>query len=463
MLLDERMVNLVPVLRLDRGRRVLWCQENPREMTPAVSGADPSLTAADAWGDIMEKAGARGPGWGQTGSVAIVGGGPAGLVTAVALARRGFRTSVFERDQHPRLAARFNPERSYTIDITGHGLRALRHIEATPYFDARMLRFKGIQQQGRVVDQWSEPGWTGSRGDILRALMDLIGDHYAESVDLRFETGVTDVDLHTGTVVCETAQGTSTRRFDLVVGADGACSVVRQAMQEQVPGFVVHTTSIPTYVTMIELSRVGDRLDKHYLQALSVHHFNVAGAVNGDEGPQCPRWICWVGSKEALAWRSVDDAREYFRRVCPAILDLASDDDVAAFVQRPGYHVGRTASCSRLHAGRAVLLGDAAAVFPPIGQGVNAAMESAAALDRCIGEAGSDLAGGAARYDAAWKPEADAVSWIAQRVLFEEPLDMLRSGVTTLLGVHAAGRTRSAELPYSEVRRRAERLGPVWL
>ena len=410
----------------------------------------------------MERTDSRGILPAGRGSVAVVGGGPAGLVTAIALARRGIRSTVFERDQHPNTGPRINPDKAYMVDITDHGLRALRYIEATPYFDARMLRFKGIQQHGRVVDRWSKPGWTGSRSDILRALLDLICDHYAESVDLCFEAGVSHVDVHTGTVTRESPEGTTTGRFDLVVGADGGGSVVRRAMQQQVCGFVVRTTSIPTYVTMIELSRVGDRLDKHYLQALSVRHFNVAGAVNGDDGPQSARWFCCVGSKEALAWRSVDDAREYFRRVCPAILDLASDDDIAAFVQRPACHVGRTASCSQLHAGRAVLLGDAAAAFPPIGQGVNAAMESAAVLDRCIGEAAGDLTAGAACYDAEWKPEADAVSWIAQRVLLEEPIDMLRSCVTTLLGGSAVGPALSPELPYSEVRRRAERLVPAW-
>ena len=87
-------------------------------------------------------------------SIAIVGGGPAGLVTAIALARRGIRTTVFDRDAHPEVAPRFNPDRSYTIDITGHGLRALRYIDATSYFDARMLPFKGIQYRGKVVQDW---------------------------------------------------------------------------------------------------------------------------------------------------------------------------------------------------------------------------------------------------------------------------------------------------------------------
>ena len=56
--------------------------------------------------------------------IAIVGGGTSGLVLAIALALRGIPTTVFEEDAHPGVAPRFSPDRSYTIDISGHGLRA---------------------------------------------------------------------------------------------------------------------------------------------------------------------------------------------------------------------------------------------------------------------------------------------------------------------------------------------------
>lgn len=39
----------------------------------------------------------------------------------------GIPTTVFERDAHP--------DRSYTINISGHGYRALRHIEASDFFE----------------------------------------------------------------------------------------------------------------------------------------------------------------------------------------------------------------------------------------------------------------------------------------------------------------------------------------
>ena len=77
-------------------------------------------------------------------SVAIIGGGPAGLTLAAALAQQGgFEIAVFERADDHSSAETYNPDRSYTIDITGHGLRAARFIGVTDRFDAGLIHFKG--------------------------------------------------------------------------------------------------------------------------------------------------------------------------------------------------------------------------------------------------------------------------------------------------------------------------------
>ena len=148
------------------------------------------------------------------------------------------------------------------------------------------------------------------------------------------------------------------------------------------------------------------------------------------------------------------------------MLELTSDEKVAAFATRTCYDIGRTLACSQFNGGKAVLIGDAAAAFPPIGQGVNAAMESAMVLDRCIGATEATPAGlleAALRYDAAWRPEAEAVAWMAVRSLFENRVQMLRASITSRLGISVFDQAKSAEVPYSEVRRKAERLWPLWI
>jgi len=203
-------------------------------------------------------------------------------------------------------------------------------------------------------------------------------------------------------------------------------------------------------------------MDPRYLHALSIRNFYVAGAVPGDDGPRTARWFCAIGTDHELSLSSAGQAREFFERTCPEILDLAGDESVAAFADRTCYHVGRSLTCSALHAGRAVLLGDAAAPFPPIGQGVNAAMESATVLDQCIGAAGLDLLAAAARYDEIWKPEADAVSWISRRFLFGNPANTLRSVVSGIFGLNLAELSKSSQTRYSDVKAKVDRFGPLW-
>lgn len=404
---------------------------------------------------------------GETANIGIVGGGPAAIVFAIALARRGIATTIFERDLHPDEAPRFQPDRSYTIDTSGHGLRALRHIDATAYFDERVNKFKGLKVLGKFTEEWTEPGWTGSRGDILRALMAIVKDRHSDQVAFHFESNVTAVDVANGTVTTEPKSGEpTTHAFDWVVGSDGAGSVVRRALEEQLPEFTVVTKSYPMYCTMIELDRLDSQLDKHYLHMFSVKPFVVAGAIRGDAGPDSSRWFCAVCTKDELRFSSPDEATRYLQTRSPRVLEFASDDSVAAFSKRTCYHIGRSLTCSQLYGGKAVLLGDAAAPFPPIGQGLNAALESSMILDQCVVEAGcspTQVLDAAKLYDGKWRHEAAAAAWVAERHLAENSLHSLRAWFThKVFGFSVVGETKRSDIPYSEVRRKAERLWPLW-
>lgn len=404
---------------------------------------------------------------GGTANIGIVGGGPAVIVFAIALARRGIAATIFERDLHPDEAPRFHPDRSYTIDTSGHGLRALRHIDAVAYFDERVNKFKGLKVLGKFTEEWTEPGWTVSRGDILRALMAIVNDRHSDQVAFHFESNVTAVDVENGTVTAESKSGETKRHaFDWVVGSDGAGSVVRRSLEEQLAGFTVATKSYPMYCTMIELDQLDTELDKHYLHMFSVKPFVVAGAIRGDAGPDSSRWFCAVCTKDELRFSSPDEATRYLQTRSPRVLEFATEDSVAAFSKRTCYHIGRSLSCSQLYGGKAVLLGDAAAPFPPIGQGLNAALESSMILDQCVGEAGcspTQVLDAAKLYDGKWKNEAAAAAWVAERHLAENSFHSLREWFThTVFGLSVVGETKRSDIPYSEVRRKAERLWPLW-
>jgi 2-polyprenyl-6-methoxyphenol hydroxylase-like FAD-dependent oxidoreductase len=384
--------------------------------------------------------------------IAIVGGGPGGLTAAIALARRGVRSTVFEREAHPEKMPRFNPDRSYPIDITGHGLKALRYIDAVGHFDSHLVAFHGIRNGSRVFDPWDEQGWIGSRGDIMRALMSVAEERHSDLIEFVFDSDVSSVDVNAGVV--------AGRRFDLVIGADGAGSAVRAAMQEQIEGFTVQTSSVPNYGLMLELDRVGDQLDRHYLNGLAMNPLVLAAVIVDEDQPDGVRWRSVIGVKRPLTFNSPDEATAWLRKHCPRALDLTSEQKIAEFSRRQAVPLGLGLSCSHLYAGRAILLGDAAAAFPPVGQGGNAGLESAMVLDQCLAAGPLETAG--ARYQEAWKPEADAVSWIANQVRYQNPMTNVRLVVASLLRANVFAQAKSSTVSYSEVRRAARWLGPLW-
>ena len=400
----------------------------------------------------------------QTSKIAIVGGGPAGLILAIALARRDIQTTVFEQLPHPAVAPRFNADRSYSIDITGHGLKALEYIDAVDHFDANMIAFKGIKlPKGNEEARYHHKGWTGSRGDILRTLMSLIDKHYSQWIDFEFETCVDSIDVHSGDVITTTNGVSQRRSFDFIVGADGGGSMVRHAMEEQITDFTTEYDEIPNYSTMVELDQNMDGFDKHYLHILNLSPFCIAGAIDGGTDDGSVRWFCVYGTDYESSFDSVDQARDKLLADAPRMLQHMSDASLAAFATRHCYHIGRMLSCSHLYGGKAVLLGDAGAPFSPIGQGINAAMESAMILAMCItGDQPEQLYDAAQRYHDQWKPEADAITWISTRMVFDNKPHILRMVLTNKLGLNVMDNAKDPDRSYSEIMRQAEKLKLVW-
>jgi 2-polyprenyl-6-methoxyphenol hydroxylase-like FAD-dependent oxidoreductase len=162
-----------------------------------------------------------------------------------------------------------------------------------------------------------------------------------------------------------------------------------------------------------------------------------------------------------LSFEDADAAHRYLRKACPRVLDLASPKAITEFAHRPCYHIGQKLQCSQLHGETAVLVGDAAGPFPPIGQGVNAAMEAAMVLSESIASA-NDPRTGASNYNGQWKPELDAVSWISEKMLFENRLHTLRANLTMKAGINVIGQAKSSQKSYAQVYADAQRFGPLW-
>ena len=410
--------------------------------------------------------------------IAIVGAGPAGLTLALALAARpSLHVDVFERAADHRSSATFNPDRSYTIDITGHGLKAARYVGLTRTLDHSLIPFLGIRARLTPLTQeerCKEPGWTGSRGDICRALLSELLERTkgSDCVTVHFDTEATLVSAAKATLLISDGSGSREASYDLVVGCDGAGSAVRSVLQEQVRGFTVTSCpSLTNHSTMLHLDLKSgtDALDPRFLYILSPPPVMlVAGAICGPKGPTDPLWFCQVGLSGAHRFSSVDEAMKLLTGAYRSITKLCSMAAIEAFSRRESVPIGRSKECSAMHGGRVVLLGDAGAPFPPVGQGVNAAMEAATVLDTCIGlqlgNGGStaDVLEAAARdFTRAWAPEASAIRTIARGLEYNASVFFIPRSVLYLrLGVSALHNAKDGNLSYIQalaIQRRADR------
>jgi geranylgeranyl reductase family protein len=151
--------------------------------------------------------------------VAVVGAGPAGAWAARALAEYGARVRLFDAS-HPR-------EKPCGGGVTGRALRLVDGAidRSLPVVAIRSARFTSSStSRSADVHLRSNALAVASRTEFDRALVDAAIKAGAEPVAAR----VSDVRLVDGGVELDTSSGT--HRASIVVGADGANSLVRRRL-----------------------------------------------------------------------------------------------------------------------------------------------------------------------------------------------------------------------------------------
>jgi len=405
-------------------------------------------------------------------NIAIVGGGPAGLVFAISLARRGVSSVIFEALENPIHIKKYTPSRSYAIDMTGHGLKAVRYIDALDEFNNALIPFDGMQLNGRKVSSWDEPGWIGSRGDILSVLTEIAINQYSDLINIRFECQLEDIDVHKGTMNIRQSGVDDVEHcgpYDLIVAADGGGSKIREQAIEQEPAYNLSREDIGYYFKMLTMDKNTEALNHNHLQIFAKTRMMVAGAINGPKGKDDPMWFSAVPYPNAHVYETPAAAKKSLKKHCPGVLKYCSDEAVAEFSKVPAQNIGRITSSSQLFAGKVVFLGDAAISYPPIGQGINGAMESATVLDLALirhttneTDVNTAIKKTLEDYNTTWLPETKAVAWMGRKTNQANFWHVIRSVLLNLVGLSHMDLVKSSTMSYSEAERRTKKLGPVW-
>ncbi len=334
------------------------------------------------------------------GSITIVGAGLGGLTLARVLHLRGIPATVYEADPSPE-----SRTQGGQLDIhEGSGQRALEAAGLTAAF--RAIIHEGAQamrvldRDGNVLLDQLDDG-TGQRPEVLRGDLRRILLESLPEGSVRWGRKVAGIaSLGAGHHELEFADG-STVRSSLLVGADGAWSRVRPLLSDAKPEYV-GATFIETYLHDV------DR--RHALAARTVGSGAMYAPAPG-RAIFAHREIgdvihTYAGLKRPAEWFAgldFDDAAAATRRIAaefdgwaPELAALITDSDTPPVAR--GLHTLPTGHRWRRIPG-VTLLGDAAHLMPPSGEGANLAMLEGAELADALAAHPHDVEAALAAYE----------------------------------------------------------------
>ena len=359
----------------------------------------------------------------------IFGAGLSGALLAVYLSRRGHAVDLYERRPDPRLKGA-ERGRSINLALSTRGIEALRAVGLAEEVLATAIPMKGRMIHARSGEISFQPYSSGAElaiNSISRSGLNAVLLTAAEreaGVRIHFDQRCVNADVDSGRVeVLDGASGQA-RWIDTqtMIGADGAFSAIRGAMQRR-DRFEYEQSYLEHGYKELTIPPVdgggGFRMEKHALHIWPRGTFMMIALPNADGSFTCTLFWPYSGPNSFQSMRSGAEAAEFFRRefadAVPLIPDLAADwehNPVASLV---------TVRCWPWHVGsRAALLGDAAhAVVPFYGQGMNASFEDVRVLAECIDDSPNDLAAAYSEYAQRRKPHTDALSRLAVENFYE--------------------------------------------
>lgn len=350
-------------------------------------------------------------------NIAISGAGLVGSLLAIYLAKRGYQVSVFERRKDMRVAGA-EGGRSINLALSNRGIRALDEVGL-----AEEMKKVAIPMHGRVMHDLSgkltfQP--YGKQGQFInsvsRSALNIVLMNKAESlgVNFHFQQRILKVDLDNTEMTIGQGDTQTTRKFDWIIGADGAFSVVRGAMQitdrfDYSQHYIEHGYK-ELHIPPDKVN--GFRMEKNALHIWPRESFMMIALPNPDGSFTCTLFFPFEGNPSFRSLNTHDEIVQFFKNtfpdaaeLMPTLLEDFNENPTSSLV---------TVRCYPWVKNNTLLIGDAAhAIVPFFGQGMNAGFEDCRILNELLQKENDDWSKVLPQFQQARKANADAIAQLA--------------------------------------------------
>jgi len=334
--------------------------------------------------------------------ITIVGAGLCGTLLAIRLGQRGYQIALHEKRSDMR-KEEMSAGRSINLALSPRGLMALDRVG----LKAEVLK-NCIPMYGRMIHPVNgEPflsPYSGREGDYINSVsrggLNCILLDEAEkldNVDLYFDSNCMEVNLETAEATFKnaTTNETSVVSGDIIIGTDGAGSVVRRSMMSQTTRLLFNYSQNFLRSGYKELSILprpdgGYKIEKNALHIWPRGKFMIIALPNLDGSFTLTMFHPYGGDSGFMTLDDEEKLTAFFEEHYPDLLPHIShykEEYKANAVGTLG-----TIKCYPWQAfGKALTMGDAAhAIVPFYGQGMNASFEDVRVFDDILEEVGDD-------------------------------------------------------------------------
>ena len=391
-------------------------------------------------------------------NVVIMGGGPAGLGTALMLAKRGWK-DITVLEKRPS-ADYYEPDKSFSYQIDGRGQKLTDLLEITAKladlsvanteFYLTLIQKDGTRKTTKlpITDSKRKTAYWLPRASFVELLYQEIHQHWQDSIQVLFNTEGVEIKQHVEHLEIITQSQDQELSFipTLIVGCDGLNSIVRETlhqMEGQSHSFEMQKFPSPssglkykilTLPPQFPLSESEGDLAKTTMAYAIRSTFKgrkkaISLGLLPFKNPHQPRTANIITYPDHQIWQleTKEEVKQFLKEAFPQLPleKIISPEEIARFTSSDGGKFPIPQYCSGLYQiwgkpeenqGTAViLLGDATHCFPPdIGQGVNSALEDIYQIHEILAATQDNLSQALPRYQSLRQPDIKALIRLAQ-------------------------------------------------